>query len=120
MKADEHPEPINDQSMTTTSSVPKPNWFRRLGVALPARLQSSRRSTLAWWLLAWLFGFAFAYRIAWSALYLVCSMLAAIALNLGDRRSVDEPSAYSVFNRNFERIAGTELQQPERMIRGGR
>lgn len=69
------------------------------------------------WLLLW----GFFVEVGFGAVFLITSLLYFIIVSLrGSRRKPWEPSAYSVFNRNFEAIEGTlSAEQFERELRYG-
>ena len=69
------------------------------------------------WILLW----GFFIEVGFGAVFLVTSVLFFIIVSLrGSRRKPWEPSAYSVFNRNFEAIEGTlSAEQFERELRYG-
>lgn len=69
------------------------------------------------WLLLW----GFFVEVGFGAMYFITSLLYFIVVSLrGSRRRPWEPSAYSVFNKNFETIDGTlSAEQFERELRYG-
>ena len=69
------------------------------------------------WALLW----GFFIEVGFGAVFLITSLLFLIIVSLrGSRRKPWEPSAYSVFNRNFEAIEGTlSAEQFERELRYG-
>lgn len=69
------------------------------------------------WLLLW----GFFVEVGFGAVYFITSLLYFIIVSLrGSRRRSWEPSAYSVFNKNFETIEGTlSAEQFERELRYG-
>ena len=69
------------------------------------------------WLLLW----GFFVEVGFGAVYFITSLLYFIIVSLrGSRRRPWEPSAYSVFNKNFETIDGTlSAEQFERELRYG-
>ena len=69
------------------------------------------------WILLW----GFFIEVGFGAVYFVTSLLFFIVVSLrGSRRKPWEPSAYSVFNPNFETIQGTlTAEQFERELRYG-
>lgn len=69
------------------------------------------------WILLW----GFFIEVGFGSVFLVTSLLFFIIVSLrGSRRKPWEPSAYSVFNRNFEAIEGTlSAEQFERELRYG-
>ncbi|XP_055328631.1 SAYSvFN domain-containing protein 1-like [Paramacrobiotus metropolitanus] len=72
-----------------------------------------------WWILAWLCGFLLAVRFGWGAVYFALSVLVLIWKGLSDsrKRKRGTLSAYSVFNRNCERIEGTiDAEQLQRQM----
>jgi len=79
---------------------------------------SAGRSRLDWAALTlrvvlWLIGWGLFIELEFGAVYFVVSLLTFIVVNTrtsppgGGRRRGDQPSAYSVFNPNCERIDGT-------------
>lgn len=62
-------------------------------------------STLGY-LLLWTIGWMIAIHFQHGLLYFIISLLTFMMTNLGERKE-GELSAYSVFNRNFERLPGT-------------
>lgn len=69
------------------------------------------------WILLW----GFFIEVGFGAVFFITSLLYIIIISLrGSRRKPWEPSAYSVFNRNFEAIDGTlSAEQFERELRYG-
>ena len=69
------------------------------------------------WILLW----GFFIEVGFGAVFFITSLLYFIITSLrGSRRKPWEPSAYSVFNRNFEAIDGTlSAEQFERELRHG-
>lgn len=69
------------------------------------------------WILLW----GFFIEVGFGAVFFITSVLYFIIVSLrGSRRKPWEPSAYSVFNRNFEAIEGTlSAEQFERELRYG-
>ena len=72
-------------------------------------------------ILLWAFLWGFFIEVGFGAVFLITSLLYFIITSLrGSRRKPWEPSAYSVFNRNFEAIEGTlSAEQFERELRYG-
>ena len=80
----------------------------------------------SWWLFAlkallWVLLFGFFVQIEFGMVFLVSSGLYLMYASMrGSRRKPSEMSAYSVFNKNFEKIDGTlSAEQFEREIRYG-
>lgn len=69
------------------------------------------------WILLW----GFFIEVGFGAVFFITSLLYFIIISLrGSRRKPWEPSAYSVYNRNFEAIDGTlSAEQFERELRHG-
>lgn len=90
-----------------------------IGSSLVSLIPSRFHNASLWWLLAWLFGWVFTIRLGHGTLFFIICAFVFIGLNLDDRRRRNNQlSAYSVFNKNCERIQGSELLQPERMVKG--
>ena len=72
-------------------------------------------------ILLWGLLWGFFIEVGFGAVFLITSLLYFIITSLrGSRRKPWEPSAYSVFNRNFEAIEGTlSAEQFERELRYG-
>ena len=72
-------------------------------------------------LLLWALLWGFFIEVGFGAIFFITSLLYLLVSSLrGSRRRPWEPSAYSVFNRNFEAIEGTlSAEQFERELRFG-
>ena len=72
-------------------------------------------------ILLWALLWGFFIEVGFGAVFFITSLLYLIITSLrGSRRKPWEPSAYSVFNRNFEAIEGTlSAEQFERELRYG-
>ena len=86
----------------------------------PPPPSSSLYSTLLK-ILLWVLLWGFFVEVGFGAVFFVTSLLYLLVTSLrGSRRKPWEPSAYSVFNRNFEAIEGTlSAEQFERELRYG-
>lgn len=101
---------VNPESSTHTPAV----------VAPPPSSPSTTCTTVLkvmLWILLW----GFFIEVGFGAIFFITSVLYFIIVSLrGSRRKPWEPSAYSVFNRNFEAIEGTlSAEQFERELRYG-
>ncbi|PAA56198.1 hypothetical protein BOX15_Mlig028726g1 [Macrostomum lignano] len=101
-------------------------WSRlctRLYLLLPERVRAHRLVAMGWpvrlgvFLLLWLY---FVY-IEWGAVFFICGLLYLLVSSMrGDSQRRSGPSAYSVFNRNCERLDGTfTAEEFDRSLRSG-
>uniref|UniRef100_A0A1I8GPK9 SAYSvFN domain-containing protein n=1 Tax=Macrostomum lignano TaxID=282301 RepID=A0A1I8GPK9_9PLAT len=102
-------------------------WSRlctRLYLLLPERVRAHRLVAMGWpvrlgvFLLLWLY---FVY-IEWGAVFFICGLLYLLVSSMrGDSQRRSGPSAYSVFNRNCERLDGTftAAEEFDRSLRSG-
>ena len=69
---------------------------------------------------AWLVGLVLASRYGFGIVFFIVSLLLGMYFNTTTKKSSDTPSAYSVFNRNFERIQGDrDAGSVDKQLRGG-
>ena len=117
--------PSNDSSTVTAkqTDVQKERPVRSVPATPPT---SPTTEAFSWWLFAlktllWLLLFGFFIQVEFGMVFLVSSGLYFMYASLrGSQRKPGEKSAYSVFNKNFERIEGTlSADQLEREIRYG-
>jgi hypothetical protein len=68
--------------------------------------------------LVWMAVWAIFIYIDFGSLWVIISLFALIFMNLGEKKSADDISAYSVFNKGFQRILGTiDVEQFENELR---
>ena len=102
-QTDTNREPVNGAILPPSPPSPTPPYFTLLKILL--------------WILLW----GFFVEVGFGTVFFITSLLYLLVTSLrGSRRKPWEPSAYSVFNRNFEAIDGTlSAEQFERELRYG-
>ena len=109
-------EPPGDQAHPSTLDPPQDASTNQNNTSPPTPLYMTLLK-VAFWSLLW----GFFIEVGFGAVFFITSLLYFIIVSLrGSRRKPWEPSAYSVFNENFETIDGTlTAEQFERELRYG-